>query len=130
MDSIRKRYTVSQKNESMWAVKRVENQALRGHHIFRIGCMNLIESEISRIRQNNRSYSKYYGRCDWFCKHSVWISIRTLGTAPNPRIRRLEESVCFTIREMNLWHLEIIFRKRYLLWYFIHCVKIQIYGNN
>lgn len=24
-------------------------------------------------------------RCDRFCKHSVWISKRTLGRTPNPR---------------------------------------------
>ncbi len=26
-------------------------------------------------------------RCDRFCKHSVWISKRTLGRTPNPRDR-------------------------------------------
>ena len=25
--------------------------------------------------------------CDWFCKHSVWISKRTLGRTPIPRIQ-------------------------------------------
>ena len=24
--------------------------------------------------------------CDWFCKHSVWISKRTLGRTPIPHI--------------------------------------------
>ena len=33
--------------------------------------------------------------CDWFCKHSVWISKRTLGRTPIPRQSRKEKRNMF-----------------------------------
>ena len=35
------------------------------------------------IQRNNR-FRGDEAKCDWFCKHSVWISKRTLGRTPIP----------------------------------------------
>ena len=35
------------------------------------------------IQKNDRLRGDETG-CDWFCKHSVWISKRTLGRTPIP----------------------------------------------
>ena len=36
------------------------------------------------IQKSNR-FRGDEAKCDWFCKHSVWISKRTLGRTPIPR---------------------------------------------
>lgn len=36
------------------------------------------------IQRNNR-FRGDEAKCDWFCKHSVWISKRTLGRTPIPQ---------------------------------------------
>ena len=37
-----------------------------------------------RVIQRNNRFRGDEAKCDWFCKHSVWISKRTLGRTPIP----------------------------------------------
>ena len=62
------------------------------------------------IQKNNWFRGDETG-CDWFCKHSVWISKRTLGRTPIPPAVEKGESENVFYRN-GFWH-----NDRRSLWY-------------